>query len=115
MVAELLIDKNKEQHIGKHYELTGNKTYNGNDVARDISNLIGKDVEYVPVTVDQWIDAVKDHPTINPFLATHLREFSAEVADGRFNKTTSVVKDITGHEPRSFRAYIEEYITAFKN
>ena len=114
VVAELLIDKNIAQHIGKHYEITGNKTYSGNDVAEDITSLIGKPVEYVPVTIDQWIDAVKDLPTINSFLATHLREFSTEIADGRFNKTTSVVKDITGHEPRTFKDYIAEYKTAFE-
>ncbi len=115
VVAEILMAENKNSHIGKHYELSGNKTYSGFDVAEDISNLIGQHVEYIPVTVDQWIDAVKDHPTINPFLANHLREFSAEVADGRFNKTTTVVKDITGHEPRSFKDYIEDYVSLFKN
>jgi len=115
VVAELLMSKNKHDHIGKHYELTGRKTYGANDVAQDISNLIGETVEYVPVSVDQWINAVKDHPTINPFLAEHLKAFSVEVADGRFNKVTSTVKDITGHEPRSFREYIEEYVSVFKN
>lgn len=114
IVAELLIDKNIAQHIGKHYEITGNKTYSANDVAEDITSLIGKPVEYVPVTIDQWIDGVKDLSTINSFLATHLREFSTEIADGRFNKTTSVVKDITGHEPRTFKDYITEYKTAFE-
>lgn len=114
IVAELLIDKNIAQHIGKHYEITGNKTYSANDIAEDITSIIGKPVEYVPVTIDQWIDGVKDLPTINSFLATHLREFSTEIADGRFNKTTSVVKDITGHEPRTFKDYIAEYKTAFE-
>jgi hypothetical protein len=58
---------------------------------------------------------VKDHPTVNTFLAKHLREFSSEVSDGRFNKTTDIVKNITGHEPRTFKHYIEEYISLFKN
>jgi len=58
---------------------------------------------------------MKDDPYINEFLAKHLREFSSEVADGRFNKTTEVVKNITGHKPRTFKQYIEEHIDAFKN
>ena len=115
VVAEILIDENKEQHIGKKYDLSGDKVYSGFDVAKDISDLIRQDIEYIPVTVDQWIDAVKDHPTVNSFLAKHLREFSSEVSDGRFNKTTDIVKNITGHEPRSFKEYIEEYIDQFKN
>jgi len=32
---------------------------------------------------------------------------------GKFNKTTDVVKTITGHEPRSFEDYIKEHIDVF--
>jgi len=114
VVAELLIDPNKHRHIGRKYDLSGSTVHSGFDVAQDLSTILETEIEYVPVTVDQWIDAVKDHPTINPFLAKHLREFSSEVADGRFNKTTELVKDITGHEPRSFVLYLTENITAFQ-
>ena len=114
VVAEILMDDNIEQHIGKRYDLTGSKIYSGFDVAKDISNLLNKDVEFVPITVDQWIDAIKDHPTINPFLSKHLRAFNSEVSEGRFNNTTAIVKDITGHEPRSFKAYIEDHLELFE-
>ena len=87
--------------------------YSAADVAREISEVTNRDVNYVPLSVDQWIDAIKDQPTVNGFLAKHLREFSAEVADGRFDKTTSVVKDLTTHEPRSFREYLEEHKEMF--
>ena len=115
VVAEILTTENKETHIGKKYDLSGSKIYSAYDIAEDISDLLDKKIEYVPVSVDQWIDAVKDHPTINPFLARHLREFSSEVSDGRFDKTTDVVKKITGHEPRSFKEYIKEYKQVFQN
>jgi len=115
VVAEILADEDLQKHIGQRYVLTSNSTHTGQQVAEDISDLLGEKVDYVPITVDQWIDAIKDHPTINPFLAKHLREFSNEVSDGRFDDTTDVVKRITGHEPRSFKQYIEEYIDQFKN
>ena len=108
VVAEILADNDKDKHIGQSYEISGSQVYSAKEVTKYISELINQEVEYVPVSVDQWINAVKDHPTINDFLAKHLKEFSAEVADGRFDKTTTVVKDITGHEPRSFKEYIEE-------
>ncbi|MFT4537126.1 MAG: NAD(P)H dehydrogenase (quinone) [Saprospiraceae bacterium] len=115
VVAEILMDENKEQHIGKRYDLSGSKTYSGYDVASDIGELLNQEIAFVPVSVDQWIDAVKDHPTINAFLAKHLREFSSEVTDGRFDKTTDVVKQLTGHEPRSFKQYIQENLEVFKS
>ena len=40
VVAEILIDENKDQHIGKKYDLSGSKIYSGFDVAKDISNLL---------------------------------------------------------------------------
>lgn len=113
VVAEILADNDMDKHIGQNYEISGSQVYSAKEVTKSISELINQEVEYVPVSVDQWIDAVKDHPTVNEFLAKHLKEFSAEVADGRFNKTTNVVKDITGHEPRSFQEYIEEHKEAF--
>ncbi|MEH6535027.1 MAG: NAD(P)H-binding protein [Psychroserpens sp.] len=115
VVAEILSDDKKNKHIGKRYDLTGNKTYSASDVAKSIGDVLNQDIEYIPITVDQWIDAIKDHPTINPFLAKHLREFSSEVSDGRFNRTTTIVKDITGHEPRSFEEYIAEHKAVFLN
>ena len=114
VVAEILMDENKEKHLGKKYELSGDKVYDALGVAKDISDLVHEEIEFVPITVDQWIDAIKDHPTINPFLAKHLKEFSSEVSDGRFNRTTNVVKEITGHKPRSFRTYIEEHKNMFE-
>ncbi len=113
VVAEILADDDKNKHIGETYEISGSQVYSAEDITKDIGELINHEVEYVPVTVDQWIDAVKDHPTINEFLAKHLREFSIEVSEGRFNKITTVVKNITGHEPRSFKQYIEEYKEVF--
>ena len=113
VVAEILADDDKNKHIGKTYDISGSQVYSAKDITKDIGELINHEVEYVPVTVDQWIDAVKDHPTINDFLAKHLREFSIEVSEGRFDKITDVVKNITGHDPRSFKQYIEEYKDIF--
>ena len=115
VVAEILSDHNKEKHIGKRYDLTGSKTYSATDIAESIGEVLNQDIEYIPISVDQWIDAIKDHPTINPFLVKHLREFSSEVSDGRFNRISTIVKDITGHEPRSFEQYIEEHQAFFVN
>ncbi len=114
VVAEILIDNNIEQHIGKKYDLSGSIIYNGDDVANEIGQLLGQKIEYVPIPVDMWIDFIKDLPTVNEFLANHLREFSKDIAAGKFNKTTDVVKNITGHEPRTFKQYIEENIEVFE-
>ncbi len=115
VVAEILTDDNIQQHIGKKYDITSDRTHTGEEIAGEISNILQQEVEFVPIPVDMWIDAVKDLPTVNGFLAKHLREFSNDIAAGKFNSTSSVVKDITGHEPRSFKDYIQEHKSMFLN
>ena len=115
VVAEILSDENIQQHIGKKYDLSGGKIYSGREVADEIGKLLNQEIEYVPIPVDVWIYAVKNLPMVNEFLVTHLREFSNDIASGKFNKTTDVVKNITGHEPRSFEEYINEHKDIFLN
>lgn len=115
VVAEILTDQNKEKHIGKRYSLTSNSTHSNADVANEIGEIINEEVEYVPITVEMWMESIKEDPRINSLLTKHLGKFNEQVADGRFNRTTSVVKDITGHEPRSFKEYIQEHKSMFLN
>ena len=115
VVAEILTDENIQQHIGKKYDLSGSKIYGGKEVADEIGKLLNQKIEYVPIPVDMWIDAMKNLPNVNEFLATHLREFSKDIALGKFDKTTDVVKNITGHDPRSFEEYINEHKDIFLN
>lgn len=115
VVAEILSDENIQQHVGKKYDLSGGKIYSGREVADEIGKLLNQEIEYVPIPVDVWIDAVKNLPMVNEFLVTHLREFSNDIASGKFNKTTDVVKNITGHDPRSFEEYINEHKSIFLN
>ncbi|MDA2919191.1 hypothetical protein MYX76_06830 [Desulfobacterota bacterium AH_259_B03_O07] len=92
-----------------------NLAHSGQLSADEIGKLLNQKIEYVPIPVDMWIDAMKNLPNVNEFLATHLKEFSKDIALGKFNKTTDVVKTITGHEPRSFEDYIKEHIDVFVN
>ena len=114
VVAEILTDENIQQHIGKRYDLSGSKIYNGGEVADEIGILLNQKIDYVPIPVDMWIDAMKNLPYVNDFLTSHLREFSRDIAIGKFDKTTEVVKKITGHDPRTFKEYIRENLDAFK-
>jgi len=115
VVAEILTAENIQQHIGQKYDLSGGKIYSGREVADVIGKLLKQKIEYVPIPVDMWIDAMKNQPYVNEFLAAHLKEFSKDIEVGKFNKTTDVVKTITGHEPRSFEDYIKEHIDVFVN
>ena len=109
VVSDILTSDNIKIHIEKKYLLAGDKVYTGKEVAGTIGKVINKNVEYIPITVNQWAEAMKNDPYVNDFLAKHLLEFGKDIDAGKFNITNNVVKDITGHEPRSFASYIQEY------
>jgi uncharacterized protein YbjT (DUF2867 family) len=115
VVVGILTSNEPKKHIGKKYVLAGSKVYTGKEVAEEIGKLVDKHVEYVPIPVDHWIDYMKNDPYVNDFLVKHLKEFSKDIANGKFNVTNNVVKDITGHQPRSFTQYIEEHSYAFNS
>ncbi|GEM_PF-5900388 len=114
VIVGILTSDNPEIHIGKRYLLAGPKIYTGQEVAEEIGQLVGKDVEHVPIPVEHWVEYMKNDPYVNDFLAKYLKEFSKDIANGKFNVTSDVVKNITGHEPRSFANYLEEHIDEFQ-
>ncbi len=115
VITEILLSKQPEKHIGNKYILTGSSIYSGDDVANEIGRVLNKKVEYVPIPVEHWIEAMKNDPYINDFLAKHLQEFSKDIADGKFNYTTDAVKNITGNEPLTFEQFLLENIDNFKS
>ena len=114
VVVSILTSDGPKTHIGRRYLLAGPKVYTGMQVAEEIGKHIEKKVEYIPIPVDHWIDYMKNDPYVNEFLAKHLKEFSKDIANGKFDINNDVVKNITGHEPRSFAQYVEEHIDAFQ-
>lgn len=114
VVAELLTIDNFKPHIRKKYLLSGPKIYSNVELADEIGKVVDDEIEYVPLPVEHWIAAIQEDPYINDFLSTHLKEFSKDIADGKFNQTTDTVEKITGHKPRSFKTYVEENINSFK-
>ena len=106
-IVQILLSEKPETHIGKRYLLTGPEMHTGQSVAAVIGAVIGKPVNYVPVPVEMWVDAMKKDPYINDFLAAHLAAFTEDIANGRFNLNTTTVEELSGHPPRTFREYIE--------
>ncbi len=113
VIAGILMDEDIKKHVGKRYALTGNRTYSNQEITDLFGNEIQEKVEYVPIPVGIWIDALKSLPTVNDFLASHLKEFCKDIVTGNFNNVTDNLKMITGHESRSFEDYVKSNIGLF--
>jgi fido (protein-threonine AMPylation protein) len=85
------------------------------EIVETLSRAIGRPIRYVPITDEQWAEAVKER--INPHALDHLTHLWQYFRKGeeRF-QTTDTVRVITGRNPQTleefFRANAESFGSA---
>jgi uncharacterized protein YbjT (DUF2867 family) len=96
-----------DRHAGQLYELTGPRSLTFADVAQEIGEAVGREMRYVPVSLEQHAAEAAEHgvPAEVIELLTYL--FS-EVVDGRNADTTDGVRRALGREARDFRDYARD-------
>jgi uncharacterized protein YbjT (DUF2867 family) len=102
-VAALIDDK----HIGQLYELTGPRLLTFADAAAEISNAVGRDIPYVPVSLEEHA-AVAAEQGVPAEVIELLTYLFSEVLDGRNAHVTDGVQRALGREPRDFREFARE-------
>jgi uncharacterized protein YbjT (DUF2867 family) len=93
-----------ERHIGQRYELTGPRSLTFAEAAAEISRASGRQVRYVPVSLEQHAAEAAAHG-VAPEVVELLTYLFSEVMDGRNAATTDGVRRALGREPRGFRDY----------
>jgi uncharacterized protein YbjT (DUF2867 family) len=107
VVTEILTG---EGHAGRRYEVTGPQSLTLAEVAGILTELTGRDVQYVPMGFDDFHAAVAAEA--GPETATLLTELCREVFDGRNENATDGVRQVLGREPRDVRTVLTEALTA---
>ncbi|GAA1752488.1 NmrA family NAD(P)-binding protein [Agromyces humatus] len=93
-------------HEGRVHEVTGPQSLTFTEVAALLSEIHGREVQYVPVSFDEFHAAVA--ATEGPEVATMLTELCREVFDGRNESPTSGVLEALGRPPRDARTVLTE-------
>jgi uncharacterized protein YbjT (DUF2867 family) len=101
IAAEALTD---DRHVGQLYELTGTRSLTMAEAAAEIASASGREVRYVPVTLEQHAAEAAEHG-VPPEFVEFLTYLFAEVVDGRNAATTDGVKRALGREARDFSDY----------
>ncbi|MGW0231300.1 hypothetical protein ACWDWO_23585 [Actinopolymorpha singaporensis] len=91
-------------HEAQVYEVTGPRSLRFAEVAAEISAASGREVTYVPVTVDQFAAGLVEEGVPAEFAAL-LSGLFGEVLDGRNAALTDGVRRVLGREPRDFSEY----------
>jgi uncharacterized protein YbjT (DUF2867 family) len=102
-VAALTDDK----HVGQLYELTGPRLLTLADVADDLSEATGRDIRYVPVSIEDYAAAAAEQG-VPQGVIDMLTYLFGEVLDGRNSHVTDGVQRALGREPRDFRDFARD-------
>lgn len=97
------------QHTGNVYEITSARAYNFEEYATILSKESGKEIAYVDVSVDDYVEGIKnaglDDETIQ------MAKVSAEtIAQGSLNLTTSDLQKLLGSTPTDTADFIADFI-----
>ncbi|MCW2882429.1 MAG: putative nucleoside-diphosphate sugar epimerase [Sphaerisporangium sp.] len=91
--------------LGETYVLTGPQALTHAEIARDLSAALGRTVGHVEVSPDGLAAALRARGLPATF-ADDVAALSRQVATGSLAATTSSVRDLTGHPPRTFGEFL---------
>ncbi|HLL54782.1 MAG TPA: SDR family oxidoreductase [Myxococcaceae bacterium] len=111
-IAEVAVKALTEDgHNGKAYALTGPELLSRAQVAEKISQGIGKPVKYVPITDQQFREAMKAY--MPPPVLELMSALYAGVRAGWTEVKTDTVQQVLGRPPRSFEEFVKDSRSAW--
>lgn len=129
--------ENPAPHGGKVYPLFGPKEYTQPEIAQVLSRVLGKDVHYKQVTLEEMLQQRASGPSpatgrVNArtlygeveqlqrgenkesFVLQHIGEITLDHQAGIFAGVNDVIETIGGRPPMSLEAFIEKHRKAFE-
>ncbi|MDJ1184758.1 NAD(P)H-binding protein [Roseofilum casamattae] len=94
-------------HAGEVYEVTGPRLMTFADIARELSNAIGREIAYVSVPHDAFVAGVKESGAPKE-VVWMLDYLFTTVLDGRNAHLTDGVQRALGRDPKDFADYAKE-------
>ena len=108
--AHVLLDP--APHVGKIYEFTGALSNYG-EFAEVFSQVLGRKITYVPLTVEQNMEGMKARG-MPDWLITHLATVGKLAANGALSsEKTEPIRDIVKRPPLTTRQFVEDHKAVF--
>jgi uncharacterized protein YbjT (DUF2867 family) len=100
-------------HEGKTYETTGPRAISVADIAKAISDVVGREVKHVDVPPDAAKQGLL-HAGVPEWNADGINELNAAMKDGQLARVTNTVREIGKKEPVTLEQFVREHADAFK-
>lgn len=97
----------EEGHAGEIYEVTGPRLMTLTDVAAALSTATGRDIQYIQIPHEAFIDGLKSSGTPKE-VAWLLDYLFTTVLDGRNSYLTDGIQRALGRSPKDFADYARE-------
>jgi uncharacterized protein YbjT (DUF2867 family) len=95
-------------HENQTYLLSGPESLTFAEQAEVLTEVSGKQIEYVDVPKEAAEAAMKE-AGMDDWTAEKLAEIMAWFAEGHYATVTDTVERVTGQKPRTFRVFAEEF------
>jgi len=95
------------QHYGKEYNLTGPEALDHTQVARMITQAIGREVAYHALSEEAMLQGARDNGMPEPAVQ-YMAVLYAVVRAGYMGVVTDVVEKVTGHKPVCFAEFVKD-------
>jgi uncharacterized protein YbjT (DUF2867 family) len=99
-------------HEDATYPLYGPVEMDHHEIAAVMSRVLGREVTYIPVGVDEFSAALAAQGR-SPHLIQHLNHVSIDYRNGVFSGTDDVVKTITGSDPTDVESFVAAHRSSF--
>jgi hypothetical protein len=77
-----------------------------------LGKAIGRPIRYVPITDEQWADAVKER--LNPHALDHLSHLWRYFRNSKEDRqTTNAIRAVTGRNPQTLEEFFRENAESF--
>lgn len=93
-------------HIGKTYSLFGPVELNQQEIADEISKVLGREITYVPSTLEQYREHLQKY-NLPEFVIQHFLETAIDYQNGIFSGTDGVIEEVTGQAPQTVAAFVQ--------
>lgn len=111
VLAEIL--SNPSPHIGKVYELTGPKSQNLNEIAKEYSLALGRTIKYVDIPMEEWSLQLKSLG-LPEHLLNHIFTIAKLHKENRYDRLVSTVEDVTGIKPMTITDWVRDHLADFR-
>ena len=111
VVAAILRDP--AGRIGAVYELTGPEVLDINGIAEQYARALGRPVTAQDIALDDWRKQVLEPIGLPPHVAQHIATMARLHREGRYNRSTDDVAQITGTPAQTVEQYVAEHRDVF--